>query len=411
MTLGIIIFWLVCATVTTLAIAAVSAPLRREYTPDATPDFGVDTDIDIYRDQLGEVDRDLARGVLDTTEADRTRIEISRRLLHADANTRNSVTGAPRTPTSIVMAVLTVAIILGAGGIYYKLGTLGYGDVPRAQRIADGEKRRENRPSQEEAEGANPEIDAISQAEVSTREILQALRGVALNHPYEVRAWTFLARTEASVGNMQRASRAQERAITLLGEAAIDLDYVRLLDFLVTGVQGYVSPEVEALTVSLLQSDPDNTAGKYYAGLLYAQNDRPDRAFSYWRSVIEDSDPNTLYWNSAARQISDVAAQLGIDYALPDQRGPTADDLAEAQDMTDQDRNTMIKGMVRQLADRLASEGGPPQDWARLISSLAVLGETETSLIVLSEAETTFGGDVQAVEILRRAAREAGLIE
>ena len=411
MTLGIIIFWLVCATVTALAIAAVSAPLRREYAPNAKPDYGADTDIDIYRDQLKEVDRDLARGVLDTTEAERTRIEISRRLLHADANTRNSVIGAPHSSTSVVVAVLAVAVLLGAGGIYYKLGAPGYGDVPRAQRIADGEERRENRPSQEEAESANPEIDAISQADNSTREILQALRGVALNRPYEVRAWAFLARTEASVGNMQRASRAQERVIALLGDAAIDLDYVRLLDFLVTGVKGYVSPEVEAITFSLLQSDPDSTAGQYYAGLLYAQNDRPDRAFSFWRSVIEDSDTDALYWNSAANQISSVAAQLGIDYALPGQRGPTADDLAEAQDMTNQDRNTMIKDMVGQLADRLATEGGPPQDWARLISSLVVLGETETSLNVLSEAEKTFGGDVQAVEILRRAAREAGLIK
>jgi cytochrome c-type biogenesis protein CcmH len=79
--------------------------------------------------------------------------------------------------------------------------------------------------------------------------------------------------------------------------------------------------------------------------------------------------------------------------------------------MTDQDRNAMIQGMVGQLADRLATEGGPPQDWARLISSLAVLGENETALTVLAEAEASFGGDVQAVEILRRAAQEAGLIE
>ena len=187
--------------------------------------------------------------------------------------------------------------------------------------------------------------------------------------------------------------------------------FVDLLDFLVIGTQGYVSPEVEAITVSLLQADPDNTAAQYYAGLLYAQNDRPDRAFGFWRRVVEDGDQDTLYWDFAAGQIENVAAQLGIDYALPDQRGPTADDLAAAQDMTDQDRNAMIQGMVGQLADRLATEGGSPQDWARLITSLAVLGENETALIVLSEAEASFGGDVQAVEILRRAAQEAGLIE
>ncbi|AGI68814.1 cytochrome c-type biogenesis protein CycH [Octadecabacter antarcticus 307] len=411
MTFGIIIFWLICASVTALAIAAVLVPLRRDHVADATPDFGADTDIDIYRYQLDEVDRDLARGVLEVTEAERTRIEISRRLLHADANTRTATTDAPQIANRVVVRVLAAVIVLGAGGIYLQLGAPGYGDVPRAQRIADGEERRENRPSQQDAESANRETDAISQADVGTREILQALRGTAFERPYEVRAWAFLAQTEASIGNMQRAARAQERTIALLGGATVNPDYVRLLDFLVIGAQGYVSPEVEAITISLLQSDPDNTAGQYYAGLLYAQNDRPDRAFSFWRSVVEDGEQGTLYWNSAASQIADVAAQLGIDYALPNQRGPTADDLAVAQYMPEQDRNAMIQGMVGQLADRLATTGGPPQDWARLISSLAVLGENETALIVLAEAEATFGGDVQAVQILRRAAQEAGLME
>jgi cytochrome c-type biogenesis protein CcmH len=411
MTSWIIIFGLICLALTALSIAAVLAPLWRSDGADDTPVFGADTDIDIYRDQLAEVDRDLARGVLDATEADRTRVEISRRLLHADANTRSATTGAPHGANRAVMIVLAAAMVLGAGALYWQLGAPGYDDFPRAQRISEGEERRENRPSQQAAEQANPETDAISQADAGTREILQALRGAAFERPDEVQAWAYLAQIEASVGNMQRAARAQEQTIALLGDAAVDTDFVRLLDFLVIGTQGYVSPEVEAITVSLLQADPDNTAAQYYAGLLYAQTDRPDRAFGFWRRVVEDGDQDTLYWDFAAGQIENVAAQLGIDYALPDQRGPTADDLAAAQDMTDQDRNAMIQGMVGQLADRLATEGGPPQDWARLISSLAVLGENETALNVLSEAEASFGGDVQAVEILRRAAQEAGLIE
>jgi cytochrome c-type biogenesis protein CcmH len=405
------IFGLICLSLTALSIVAVLAPLLRGDRADATLVPGADTDIDIYRDQLAEVDRDLARGVLDSIEADRTRVEISRRLLHADANTRSATTGAPRTANRAAMIVLAAAMLLGAGALYWQLGAPGYDDFPRAQRIAEGEERRENRPSQQAAEQANPETDAISQADAGTREILQALRGAAFERPDEVQAWAYLAQIEASVGNMQRAARAQEQTIALLGDAAVDTDFVRLLDFLVIGTQGYVSPEVEAITVSLLQADPDNTAAQYYAGLLYAQTDRPDRAFGFWRRVVEDGDQDTLYWDFAAGQIENVAAQLGIDYALPDQRGPTADDLAAAQDMTDQDRNAMIQGMVGQLADRLATEGGPPQDWARLISSLAVLGENETALNVLSEAEASFGGDVQAVEILRRAAQEAGLIE
>ena len=40
-------------------------------------------DLKVYRDQLNEVDRDLARGTLAADEADRLRTEVSRRLLEA----------------------------------------------------------------------------------------------------------------------------------------------------------------------------------------------------------------------------------------------------------------------------------------------------------------------------------------
>ena len=403
----LIIFGLTCVALAVLAVGAVLAPLWRSRASEAAED----TDIDIYRDQLLEVDRDLARGVLDEAEAERTRTEVSRRLLTADSNARTAATRAPQRLSRVAALVLAAALIAGAGGLYWELGAAGYGDVPRAERIAIGEERRANRPSQLEAEADSPEFDSISLAEAETAEILQALRAAAFERADDVQAWAYLAQVEASVGNMQRAARAQERTIALLGETVTEGDYVRLLDFLVIGTQGYVSPEAETITVHILQNNPESTPALYYAGLLYAQNDRPDRAFNFWRNVVENGDKDTMYWDFAAGQISDVAAQLGMDYALPDQRGPTADDLAAAESMTEEERQQMIQGMVGQLADRLAAEGGPPQDWARLISSLAILGENETALTVLGEAETIFGADIQAVQIVRRAAQEAGLIE
>ncbi len=402
-----IIFGLTCVVLGVLAVGAVLTPLWR----GGATEVAKDTDINIYRDQLLEVERDLARGVLDEAEAERTRTEISRRLLTADTNARADATGAPQGMSRAVAFTLAAALLTGTGFLYWELGAAGYGDVPRAERIAIAEERRANRPSQLEAEADSPEFDSISLAEPETAEILQALRAAAFERPDAVQGWAYLAQVEASVGNMQRAARAQERTIALLEDRAIEADYVRLLDFLVIGTQGYVSPEAETITVRILQNNPESTPALYYAGLLYAQNDRPDRAFNFWRNVVENGDPDTMHWNFAAGQISDVAAQLGMDYALPDQRGPTNADLEAAEALSPEERQQMIQGMVGQLADRLASEGGPPQDWARLISSLAILGEDETALTVLNEAETIFGADIQAVQIVRRAAQDAGLTE
>ena len=407
MTSNLIIFGLVCAALTFLAALAVIAPLWRA----SGKIEAEDTDIDIYRDQLREVDRDLARGVLDETEAERTRTEISRRLLTADAAARASASDAPKGLSRAAAVVVALGLVASAGAAYWTLGAPGYGDVPRAARLAIGEERRANRPAQLEAEAANPITDTIEQFDEDTQTLIQTRRAAVFEQPQNLRAWAVLAQTEAAIGQYQRAARAQERVVALRGEDATEGDYERLVDLLVASTQGYVSPEAETIALTILRENPDSQPALYYAGLMYAQNDRPDRAFALWRRVIEEGNEGELHWDFAAGQIRDVAAQLGVDYALPTQRGPSDEDIEMAEDMAPEDRREMIQSMVGQLADRLANEGGPPQDWARLITSLGVLGELDAARRVFAEAEASFGQDLQAVTIIRRAAEDAGLTE
>ncbi len=407
MTDNIYIFALICAALSILAILAVIAPMWRARAP-AGP---IDTDIDIYRDQLGEVERDLARGVLDDVEAERTRTEISRRLLNADATARAAASDAPRGLSRAAAVIVALGLIGAAGGLYWQVGAPGYGDIPRAERLENSAAWLQDRESQMDAEARNPETDGIATADPETAEILQSLRGVAFERPDDMQAFDYLARVEAGVGNYQRAARAQERKIALLGDAASEQDFVFLLDFLVLGTGGYVSPEAEALARQLQRDNPNSIPAVYYLGVLYAQAGRPDEAFDRWKRIIDNAEVDSLYWTLTSRQIEGVARNLGVDYALPSRRGPSDDDIAAAQDMAPEDREVMIEGMVAQLSDRLATEGGPPQDWARLISSLMVLGEEDTAREVLAEAELAFGGNVQAVQIIRQAATQAGLGE
>jgi len=386
-----------------LTVLALLAPLWRRQSDDAQNDV----EIAIYRDQLAEVDRDLARGVLDNAEAERTRTEISRRLLSADANARATSHNASNMTNRIAAFCVGFLVIGATAGLYTKLGAPGYGDVPRNLRLSVGEERRLNRPNQLEAEALIEIPDDLDQFDTATQNLIVERRTAAFERPNDVAAWTVLVQTEAAIGQYHNATRAAEQVVTLSGPDVENL--VQLLDLMVAGTQGYVSPEAETLAFTVLQMDEQNPPSLYYAGLMYAQNDRPDRAFALWRQVIEGSPQGTLHWTFAANQIGEVAAQLGIDYALPDQRGPSFEDIEAAQDMAPEDRRAMIEGMVGGLADRLATQGGPPQDWARLISALMVIEQSDAAQQVLNEAELIFGGDVQAVTIIRRAAQEAGL--
>src|SRR5471032_1883702 len=69
--------WFVMALMTAAAIFAVLWPLARR-----TP-LRSGSDIAVYRDQLDEIERDRAAGLIAEREAEAARIEVSRRLLAA----------------------------------------------------------------------------------------------------------------------------------------------------------------------------------------------------------------------------------------------------------------------------------------------------------------------------------------
>ena len=116
-------------------------------------------DLKVYRDQLKEVDRDLERGVIAPEDAERTRTEISRRILAADAQAAASakISGTASSRASQSAAILLVLAIGGGSlGLYWVLGAPGYGDLGLKQRIELAENLRLNRPLQAVAERDTP---------------------------------------------------------------------------------------------------------------------------------------------------------------------------------------------------------------------------------------------------------------
>ena len=90
-------------------------------------------------------------------------------------------------------------------------------------------------------------------------------------------------------------------------------------------------------------------------------------------------------------------------------RGPSAEDVEAAGEMSAADRMQMIEGMVSGLSDRLATEGGTAQEWAQLITALGVLGRREQAFAVYSNAQEVFAQDPGAIDQINRAAQQAGV--
>ena len=70
----------------------------------------------------------------------------------------------------------------------------------------------------------------------------------------------------------------------------------------------------------------------------------------------------------------------------------------------------VLEKMLR-LFDFVATEGGPVEDWARLISSLGVLGETKRARAIFENAREVFANDPAAMDDINRAGERAGVKE
>lgn len=401
-------FWIATAAFSLLVVVLL---MRAALRPRQLATPAAAYDLQVYRDQLREVERDVARGVLTEDEAARARAEVSRRLLEADRALQSAQAHTARSGTTDkgLIGVALAACVAGAFGVYLQIGAPGYPDLPIATRIAQVDEARRTRPAQDVAEAQLP-FRAGLPPDPRREELVAQLRTVMEQRPDDVQGLTLLAQNEAALGNFRAAHLAQARLIGVLGDAATGLHHIDLAEMLILAAGGYVSPEAEAALLRGLERDPRNGTGRYYVGLMYAQQGRPDLAFPVWRALLAESTADAPWLDPIRLQIEEVAFLAGVNVSLAElpqpaaPRGPTAADVAAAQGMSAADQAAMIEGMVAGLAERLATGGGPPEDWARLIGAQIVLGRTEDATVIVEEARRVFADLPDALALIEAAA-------
>ncbi|MGB0959873.1 MAG: c-type cytochrome biogenesis protein CcmI [Halocynthiibacter sp.] len=406
------LFWIAATIILIIVLVWLLWPVFKR-TDDAKAHHQSETAF--YKSQLANIERDFERGVLSDLDAKNLRSEVARNLIAADQRekeggvTSSLSNGAKYAISGGVMVVLVAALF----GLYPSMGAQGYPDMPLKERIAQAKELRKNRPSQTEFESRLP---VFSDAGVNARhlELVKQLRLALEARKEDLEGHRLLASNEAAMGNYQAAHKAQIKVIEILGPKATDTDYAILADLMIQAGRGYVSPEAETALTRSLQVNPDNQMARYYSGLMFAQNMRPDLAFRIWRPLYEASSADAPWVPPLVDQLPHVARLAGVKYKLPEKTalaGPSQEDVENAADMAPEDRQEMIKSMVSQLSDRLATQGGSAQEWARLISAHGVLGNIEQAAAIWTEARLVFKGKPEMLKLIDAAATKAGLGE
>ncbi|MEZ5925027.1 MAG: tetratricopeptide repeat protein [Hyphomicrobiaceae bacterium] len=162
-------------------------------------------------------------------------------------------------------------------------------------------------------------------------------------------------------------------------------------------------PDVDTMITKLaarLETDPSDGAGWRMLGWSYFHTERYAEAVEAYERALallpEDAEIKAAL--AEAKSAKDGTAS-----------GPTPSDMAAAADLSEEQRQEMIAGMVARLADRLAVAPRDEDGWVKLMRSRMVLKQPDAAASDLAKAKQAFAGDTAVLERLTSVARTLGV--
>lgn len=253
-------FILAAALLTLVALALLLSPWWRKR-QEARPIDRRQANLDIFRDQLQELERTRDEGLLTSEDFDQAKRELQRRLLEeADATP---------TPAVAVKARMSGRSALTLGLVVVLAAVFGYGQLGNPQALE---------PPQVRAHAQAQELDAM------LGRLVERLKA----NPDDAKGWVMLARSYKSLGRFAEAADAYAHAT-----AVIDSDAYLLADYAETLLQangGTFNEKTDALIAKALKLDPNGMLGLFLAG--HSANERGNyrAAVNYWERLLPQLD-------------------------------------------------------------------------------------------------------------------------
>ena len=413
-----VLFYLVAGALALVVAVSLARPLLGGAGRAASRDA---SDAELYRDQLDEIDRDLARGAITAAEAEGARAEVSRRLLAAAgrAEASRGLSAAPRGFSTLAAGLAVVGAPAVALVVYLGQGAPGLPDRPLAGRSAEEtEQGVQTRLSQSEAEALAPAGEPSGEPSELPPELqeyanlIERLEKVMENRGGDAQGLELLANGYLRLGRHGEAWRTYRELIDTLGVRAKAEHYAAMAEAMVMAAGGYVSPEAEAALETALERAPDLPVARYYHALAMAQAGQVDRAIAAWEKLKGETPQDAPWIDYLDRTIAEARALRGgapgaADGSAP-AGGPSAADMAAAEAMSPEERQAMIEGMVAGLEDRLTTEGGEPEEWVRLMRAYVQLDRPADAERIAELGIAAFGND-SAADFVREQALLMGL--
>ncbi|MEQ1890134.1 MAG: c-type cytochrome biogenesis protein CcmI [Alphaproteobacteria bacterium] len=407
-----IVFWIIIAGMAISAAALIAIPLLREHKSRAPRGAHA---LEVYRQQLAELEGELGRGVISSHEAGAARLEIERRMLRADSENDVSETAGqaipnaglwPRQVRRFAAAGAALLTPVLAFAVYLTVGSPGLSPDRGASQVA----------------GADTEhMDMLA--------LTQKLAARLVTSPRDIQGWMLLGRSYVTLEDFPKAIAAYGKAVALAGDKPAPMVLAEYAETLVQGNNGLVGEDAQAQFHKVLEIVANEPRSQFYLGLAKAQAGDAKGALADWVALLKQAAPGASWAGAVREQAQEVANFLKVDLAslLPEQApiqaaapvqepappisqpGPDAGAMASAAAMPESERKQMIESMVARLAARLGSvEKDNVDGWLQLARAYGVLGRSPDSLAALGRAVEAGPGRVDALSAYGEALQAAG---
>jgi len=271
-----ILFWVICALLIVIALAFVLPPALQHSEDVASDNERKQANIEVYRDQLSELEADRLNGIVAEDQYSVDRDEIERRLLEDTATTRSKkTTGVAPINARNTAYLLGIGLPLVAIVLYMRIGEpdritnpAPVGAPPSAASAAPPERTQE-------------------QIEANVAKLAERLK----SSPNDVQGWTMLARSYSSMKKYSEAANAYAKATELNPK---DADLLAEYAF-VTGMAEGRSLEGKPTEIinRALKVDPENAKALQLAGSAAFQAKDYKKAIDYWQRVLKKVPPGS----------------------------------------------------------------------------------------------------------------------
>ncbi len=281
------LFWVYAALLTAVALAFLITPLVRGRGKSAASVSRAASNLTIFRDQLADLDEDLAAGTIDREQWEAARGDLQRGLLE-DTGAPAAVPAASVTRSTALAIVLAVALPVIAVSAYLVVGSPQGLDPSKANAV----------------QGAP---HGVTQAQIESMVATLAQRLKA--KPDDAEGWVMLARSYAALGRFGEAADAYAQA-----DARFPLNAQLLADYadsLAMSQGQNLLGKPEALIERALQADGSNLKALALAGTVEFEKQHFAKAVEYWKRILPLLPADSEMENSVRASIKEAESKEG----------------------------------------------------------------------------------------------------